>query len=73
MEDFKMKSGKSWYSILGLILFESIWVIDLGIDLYTGETSFTDLALTLTFCFLGAVLLCYIARRKRRKDREKNG
>ena len=65
-----MKSGKSWWSILGVILFESIWVIDLGVDLYTGEVSFTDLILTLTFCFLGAGFLCYIFRRKRRKERE---
>lgn len=65
-----MKSRKSWWSIFGVILFESVWVIDLGVDLYTGEMSFTDLILTLTFCFLGAGFLCYIFRRKRRKERE---
>ncbi len=67
-----MNAKRPWWGIIGSILFESIWIIDLGVDLYTGEVSFSDLVLTLAFCFIGAVFLCYIVRRKRQKDRANN-
>lgn len=66
-----MKSKKSWLSIVGLILWESIAFIDLGIDLYSGEITYTKLALMLTFCLLLAIFICYLIRRRIRKSRQK--
>ena len=66
-----MKSGKSRWSVVGLILWESIAFIDLGIDLYTGEITCTKLILMLTFCLLLAIFMYYVIRRRIRKTREK--
>lgn len=65
-----MKSGKSRWSVVGLIIGEGIAVIDLGIDLYTGAINCTELILMLTFCLLIAVSMYYVIRRRIRKSRE---
>ena len=62
-----MNSLKSWWKVIGLILWESIAIIDLGIDLYTGEMSPTEFFLTLSFCLTMGVLLYYIIKRRTRK------
>ena len=66
-----MKSGKSRWSIVGLILWEGIALIDLGIDLYQKEITCTKLILMLTFCLLLAIFMYYVIRRRIRKTREK--
>lgn len=66
-----MKSKKSWLSIVGLILWESIALIDLGIDLYAEEISYTKLVLMLTVCLLLAICMYYLIRRRIRKSRQK--
>ena len=68
-----MKSGKSWWAIIGAIVLESIWIIDLAIELYTGEVTYTELIITLAFCVVLAGLICSIFRRKRQKDRVNRG
>ncbi len=66
-----MKPKKSWWNIVGLILWESIAFIDLGMDLYSGDITCTKLILMLAFCLLLAILMYYVIRRKIRKTREK--
>ena len=66
-----MQSKKSWWSIVGLILWESITFIDLGIDLYSGEITSTKLVLMLAFCLLLAICMYYLVRRRIRKTRQK--
>jgi len=62
-----MKSGKSWWTIIGLIIWESITFIDLAVDLYTGEMTVTELIKLLTFCLLLTVIIYYIVKRRRYK------
>ena len=68
-----MKSKKSQWSVVTLILWESIAFIDLGIDLYFGEITCIKLIFMLTFCLLLAIFIYYIIRRRIRKTREKTG
>ena len=61
-----MKSGKSRWSVVGLIIWESIALIDLGVDLYTGEITVKELIVTLAFCLLGAIFMYYVFKRIRK-------
>ena len=65
-----MKSGKSWWTMIGLIIWESITFIDLAVDLYTGEMTVTELIKLLIFCLLLTVIIYYITKRRRHKNRE---
>ena len=64
-----MTPGKPWWSVIGLIIWESIALVDLGIDLYTGETTGTEFALTLVLCLLIAIFMYYLIRKWIRKNR----
>ena len=68
-----MKSRKSRWRIVGLILWETIALIDLGIDLYHKEITYTKLVLMLTFCLLLAIFMYHIIRRSIRKKRRNTG
>ena len=65
-----MKSRESRWSVVGLIIWESIALIELGVDLYTGETTVTKLILTLAFCLLIAIFMYYLIRKRIRKVRD---
>lgn len=67
-----MKSEKSWWGIVGAIALESIAIIDLAVDLYTGKKTYTELLCVLTFCAISAVVFIYIIKRNRRKSRGNN-
>lgn len=64
-----MKSGKSWWNIIGSIILESILFVEIAVDLYTGELTCTDLILMIIFCLLLAVIIHSIIMRKKRKSR----
>ena len=64
-----MDAGTSKWGIVGWILLESIWIIDLAVDLYTGEMTPTKLILLLMFCAMSAAIFISVIRRKRRKSR----
>jgi len=64
-----MKSGKSWLAIIGSILWESILFIEIGVDLYTGEQTVTELLAELTVCVLLTGIICAIIRRNIRRNR----
>lgn len=61
-----MKSGKSRWSVVGLIIWESIALIELGVNLYTGEITVTELIVTLAFCLLVAIFAYYVGKRIRK-------
>lgn len=65
-----MKSKPALWGIVGWIILESVWIIDLGIDLYTGEMTCKDLIWMLAFCALSAVVIISFLKRWRRKARE---
>ena len=62
-----MKFGKSWWKMPGLILWESIAFIDLGIDLYTGKMNTAKLVLILTICLVVAIVLRNWFRKNRQR------
>lgn len=64
-----MKSGKSWWGIIGSIVLESILFVEIAVELYTGEMTCTDLVLMLSFCLLLAVIIHSVIMRKKRKNR----
>lgn len=65
-----MKSGKSWWAIIGTIVLESIWIVDLAIELYTGEVTYTELVFMLMCCLILAVFIYFMIRRRIQKSRE---
>lgn len=67
-----MKSKKTWWGIAGAIALESICIIDLAVDLYTGQMTYTELICVLAFCATSAVVLISIIKSKNRKSRESN-
>ena len=65
-----MKSGKSWWAMVGAIALESIWIIDLAVNLCAGEITYAELLWALTFCSVSAVVFVSIIKSKNLKGRE---
>lgn len=61
-----MKSGKSWWKPIIWIIGESIWVIELAVELYTGEMTTADLISILAFCTITTAVIFYFLKRKKR-------
>lgn len=69
-----MKKRTIW-GIIGAIIWEAIWIIELAVELYRGEITYTDIISTAVFCLLFAALFISILlaiRRRRQKGRENN-
>ena len=67
-----MKSKTSLWGIVGWVIIESIWIIDLAVDLYTGEVTYKDFILMLVFCAFSAVVIVSVIKKMKRKNRERN-
>ena len=65
-----MKSRKSWWSIVGAIIGESILFIEIAVELYTGEITSTELIEMFVFCLLLTVVLYSLIKRRRRKNKK---
>lgn len=63
-----MNAGKTWWGIVGAIVLESIWSVDLAVDLYTGQMTYTKLLCVLALCVISAVVFIYIVKRSRQKN-----
>jgi len=60
-----MKSRKSWWSIVGSIILESILFIEMAVELYTGEMTVSELILMLGVCFVLAVFIHFIIMKRK--------
>ena len=67
-----MKSAKPWYAIAGCIIFESIWIIELAVELYTGRMTLTEFICILAFSLVVATVIINIIKSKRQKSKDKN-
>ena len=62
-----MKSAKPWYAIVGCIIFESIWIIELAVELYTGRMTLTEFLCILAFSLVVAAVIFNILKSRKRK------
>ncbi|MBO5322618.1 MAG: hypothetical protein J6A88_00740 [Oscillospiraceae bacterium] len=67
-----MKSAKPWYVIVGWIIFEGIWIIELAVNLYTGQMTYAEFLSILAFSFVLAAIIFYIIKSRKRRNRENN-
>ena len=60
-----MTTGKPSGTGIGSIVLESIMVIEIAIELYTGEMTWTELCWMLILCVLLAITIFLFLRKKR--------